>query len=64
METEITFLRVNAKERIPEKDGNYITFHKPEGLPYNYVLQVSTRQTIHFLAKEFNKFDVYWLEQK
>ena len=55
---------VNAKDRIPEKDGvNYIIGFRPEGVTtINYGIETADRKKIHFLAKEHNKFDVFWLE--
>lgn len=62
MKTIITFLQVDAKERIPEKnDINYITIYGPSGLSHNQVI-TADRKKIWWLAKEQNMFDVYWLE--
>ncbi len=64
MKTKTTFLQVDAKERIPEKDGvNYIIRYRPEGITtIPYEIQTADRKKIHWLAKEANKFDVFWLE--
>jgi len=64
MKTETKFLQVNAKERIPTKDNvNYIIGYRPKGLTnINFEIQTANRQMIHWLAKEHNKYDVFWLE--
>ncbi len=63
MKTKTTFLKVNAKERIPEKDGLiYITFYSPDGLGLAPELIFADRKKIHWLAKPCNMYEVYWLE--
>ena len=64
MKTETTFLQVNAKERIPEKeDVNYIIGYRPQGITsINFEIQTATRRKIWWLAQEHNGYDVFWLE--